>query len=129
MDFLKSLQQTKPVVKESVSYEDMLLAQLERKANKLQEMNEDKPDTITMDIPLLVRVFELIREGVDNDVEIHNITERMLAIKDRGVLTMSDYEDIAGPNKNGQVPEPKMDSKQDESLDIGMLKLLAGVRR
>jgi hypothetical protein len=123
MEFIKSLKLTE-VVKESRSYEDMLLAQLERKTRVTE--SQEHPDAITMDVPLLVRVFELIREGVHDDVEIHNITERLLAIKDRGVLTMADYEEIAGPNKNGQVPEPK---QQDESLDIAMLRALAGVKK
>lgn len=55
----------------------------------------DKKDTITFDIPLLIRVLELAREDVKTDVELHQVVERLINIRDRGILTMDDYNYIA----------------------------------
>jgi rRNA maturation endonuclease Nob1 len=122
MDFIKSLPTEKTVVQEARSFEEIMFARLEKAANKIAESNDDR-DTITLDVPLLIRVFELVREGAKTDVDVHNITERLIAIKERGVLTMDDYGDIAGDITQGQIPEP-----QHEDIEISALKALAGLR-
>lgn len=126
MDFIKSL--TKKAVTESVSYEDALLARLEREADRAA--NIDKIDTVTLDVPLLIRVFELVREDVKTDMDLHNVVERMLSLKDKGVLTMDDYEAISAAQSSqdsGQMP--KKPTPTDENIDMGMLKMLAGIKR
>ena len=55
----------------------------------------DKKDSITFDIPLLIRVLELAREDVKTDMELHRVVERLINIRDKGVLTMDDYNFIA----------------------------------
>ena len=123
MEFLKSL--TKKTVKESISYEDALLARLEKEADRAA--NIDKVDTVTMDVPLLIRVFELVREDVKTDMDLHNLVERMLSIKDKGVLTMDDYETISmaqSSKDSGQQPTPT-----DENVDVSKLKMLAGIKQ
>ena len=55
----------------------------------------DKKDTITFDIPLLIRVLELTREEIKTDADLHRVVERLIDIRNKGVLTMDDYEDIA----------------------------------
>lgn len=60
-----------------------------------QEM--DPVDTITLDIPLFIRLLEYAREDAKNDVDLHDVTERANALtKDRGLLSMKDYNDIIG---------------------------------
>ena len=61
----------------------------------INEVN-DKEDVITLNIPLMIRMLELAREDVKNDMELHRITERLIDIRDKGVLTMDDYNFIAG---------------------------------
>lgn len=58
----------------------------------LNEAN-DPQDTVTMDVPLLIRMFELMREEVKSDEELHNVVERILSMKNKK-LTMSDYKRI-----------------------------------
>ena len=55
----------------------------------------DKKDTITFDIPLLIRVFELVREDVKTDVALHKVVERLIDMRHKGILTMDDYMSIA----------------------------------
>jgi hypothetical protein len=55
----------------------------------------DQKDTVTMDIPLLIRTLELTREDIHSDAELHHVVERLLDLKNKPVLTMDDYEYIA----------------------------------
>ena len=127
MQFIRSLTKKKPVIKESISYEDALLAKLEKQADTMHD--PDKKDAVTMDVPLLIRVFELVREDVKTDADLHNLVERLLSLKDKGTLTMADYETISaahsGPD-SGQMP---VDTKTDENLDVNMIRMLAGIKK
>jgi hypothetical protein len=139
MEFLRSLQNKKPIVAEARSLEELLLAQLERRADKITESHNTQ-DHITMDVPLLLRVFELVREGAKSDVEVHNIAERLLKIKDRGILSMSDYSEIAGPILKGEIPDDEIEMGEaddiehgypampKEDIDINSLRALAGLK-
>jgi hypothetical protein len=57
--------------------------------------NVDKQDTVTMDIPLLIRTLELVREDIHSDPDLHFVVENLLHIKNKKVLTMDDYAYIA----------------------------------
>lgn len=75
-----------------------------RKAHEFDESVEileatDKQDVISLDIPLMIRMLELAREDVKDDMELHRITERLIEIRKKGTLTMDDYEFIAGVKK------------------------------
>ena len=123
LDFIKTLS-TKPVMQESLSYEDALLAKLEKEANTMS--STDDKDTVTFDIPLLIRVFELVREDVKTDMDLHNLVERLLSLKNNGTLTMADYEKISSAQSSpdsGQIP------KQDENIDVSMIRMLAGLKK
>lgn len=52
----------------------------------------DKEDTITFDIPLLIRMFEFAREDAKTDMDLHKVTEKLISIRSQGTLTMADYE-------------------------------------
>ena len=49
-------------------------------------------DTVTLDVPLLIRVMEYAKEDAKTDMELHSAVERMLSIG--GTLTMDDYHSI-----------------------------------
>lgn len=70
------------------------------KPNLVKENLSDTIDSVTLDVPLLVRLLELAREDIKSDVDLHSIVERMLKLKNNGTLTMSDYENIAHGSKN-----------------------------
>ena len=55
----------------------------------------DKKDTITFDIPLMIRVLELAREDIKSDMDLHRVVERLIDIRNKGSLTMDDYNFIA----------------------------------
>jgi len=58
---------------------------------------EDKVDTITMDIPLFLRMLEYSREDASQDMDLHDVTEKAISLgKERGILQMDDYDEIVG---------------------------------
>lgn len=63
--------------------------------NDFHKILTDKQDSVTMDIPLLIRTLELAREDVKSDAELHHVVENLLKLKNKKVLTMDDYEYIA----------------------------------
>lgn len=69
---------------------------MHRNIHKGQQNEEtDKKDTITMDIPLLIRVLELAREDVKSDAQLHRVVEKLIDIRNKGTLTMDDYDFVA----------------------------------
>jgi hypothetical protein len=55
----------------------------------------DARDTVTFDIPLLIRTLELAREDIKSDAELHRVVENLIELKNKKVLTMDDYDYIA----------------------------------
>jgi hypothetical protein len=59
------------------------------------EEAKDAVDTITMDVPLFIRMLEYAREDASNDVDLHDVAEKAIKInKSKETLSMQDYEDI-----------------------------------
>lgn len=79
-----------------MSYENFLFKQLETRADRLIKEENDPQDKVTMDVPLFIRMLELAREDIKDDADLHRVVDRVLAIKNRGTLTMDDYTEILG---------------------------------
>lgn len=62
---------------------------------KLHSEEVDEKDTVTMDIPLLIRVLELAREDLKSDADLHRVVEKLIEIRNKGTLTMDDYDIVA----------------------------------
>jgi len=70
-------------------------ASFERPVNEAKK--EDKVDTITMDIPLFLRMLEYSREDASQDMDLHDVTEKAISLgKERGILQMDDYDELIG---------------------------------
>ena len=53
-------------------------------------------DVIKIDVPTFIRLLELAREDVKNDPDLHDLTQKIVAISQERVVTMADYKDIVG---------------------------------
>lgn len=63
----------------------------------VKEASGDHTDTVTLDIPLLIRLLEYAREDAGSDIDLHNIAENMIELGLSGcTLSMQDYDDIVG---------------------------------
>ena len=83
---------------------------------QLHPQNEavDKKDTVTLDIPLLIRVLELAREDIKSDMDLHRVVEKLINIRNKGMLTMKDYNYIA------KIHEEIMSQVTDEVIEEAM---------
>ena len=76
----------------------------------LNKEDVDKKDTITMDIPLLIRVLELAREDLKSDADLHRVVEKLIDIRNKGTLTMDDYDFVAKLKESLQLEDTYQDS-------------------
>jgi len=55
----------------------------------------DQADTVTMDVPLLIRMMELAREEIKDDATLHHVAKKMIDLGAEGkTLDMEHYEEI-----------------------------------
>lgn len=54
----------------------------------------DEKDMVCFDIPLLIRVLEFTREEMSSDIELHNMVERLINMRETSPLKMSEYDAI-----------------------------------
>jgi hypothetical protein len=133
MDFIRSLVLDIPVqaqqetpVSESMNIEKMINAQLEAEVKK-QEKSSNPIDTVTLDVPLLIRLLEYAREDAKTDVDLHSVTEKLIAFsKEHATLTMAQYDAIVGGVNHPDPDQVFAGDSQNESVDL--LKKLAGIR-
>lgn len=71
------------------------------KAKKLAENEEDVVDTVTLDIPLFIRLLEYSKEDAQTDMDLHDVAEKAIALnKSKEILSMEDYNTIIGDSNN-----------------------------
>jgi hypothetical protein len=76
--------------------------------NEEEAEAKDAVDTVTMDVPLFIRMLEFAREDAKADMDLHDVAEKAIEInKSKETLSMQDYEDII----------PVMDEPMDEATD------------
>lgn len=58
----------------------------------------DDIDSITLDVPLLIRLLEHAREDIKTDAQLHEVVTRVIALSKTGVeiLGMEQYSQIVG---------------------------------
>lgn len=57
----------------------------------------DNIDTLTLDIPLFLRLLEYAREEASSDMDLHRLVFRALTHKQEGVLGIGQYDLIVPP--------------------------------
>jgi hypothetical protein len=75
-----------------------------------RQLHEDKSsgfgvDSVTLDVPLLMRIMEVCREEIEDDEELHRFATQIVAVKDRGVLSMRDWDDICTCSRKSEMSE------------------------
>jgi len=65
----------------------------------------DAKDVVSMDIPLLIRVLEFIREDVKTDMDLHRVVENLIDLRTEGVLSMDHYDNVVKINMKEEVSE------------------------
>lgn len=58
-------------------------------------------DIITVDVPLFIRLLEYAREDAQTDMDLHDVTEKIISLSISGkILSMDDYSTIIGSQEN-----------------------------
>jgi len=81
---------------------------VKEEVNEEEAEAKDAVDTVTMDVPLFIRMLEFAREDAKADIDLHDVAEKAIEInKSKETLSMQDYEDII----------PVMEEPMDEVTD------------
>mgnify|MGYP006426728439 CR=1 FL=1 len=73
-------------------------------------------DIIKMNVPLFMRLLELVREEVDTDPPLHTLTEIAVRLSNDHVMNMDDYENILAYMSRGDEDFTDKDSEELESI-------------
>ncbi len=107
---LKHPDANKEAIQQSIAHEKKRLALYGQGVAEDQATNPT--DKITCDVPLLIRLLEYAREDAKTDMDLHNVTERLIALSAEGrTLSMQDYDAIVG-SANNSMQEAKGLSKR-----------------
>jgi hypothetical protein len=112
-----------------MNIERMLETQLDAEVKKI-ENPKDKIDTVTLDVPLLIRLLEYAREDAKTDMDLHDVTEKLIALsKEHPVLSMDHYDSIMTDKQGGNkdYPQPAF-AGEPQTETVALLKKLAGIR-
>ena len=72
------------------------------------EVSVNPTDTVKLDIPLLIRLLEFAKEDASDDMDLHDLAEKLVAGSQRGcTLTMKDYDRLV-PEVAPKKAEPEM---------------------
>ena len=73
-------------------YEEKRGAAIE-KAMDIKEVEGDVIDTVTLDVPLFIRMLEYAKEDAADDMDLHDVATKTIALsKQKGILSMEDYD-------------------------------------
>lgn len=61
---------------------------------KTEEVKQDTPDVISMDVPLITRLFEYFNETKMEDVDLHKILTNIINESKGGVLDINNYDTL-----------------------------------
>ena len=95
IDSYSTLQQQRAVMREL----KQLFDAYEFRYNTILE-NMNPKDTITVDVPLFIRLLEYAREDAKTDMDLHDAAERAISLSTEGeCLGMESYDSIVGQSE------------------------------
>jgi hypothetical protein len=99
-DFIQKVMKEEEITVDDATEFKINLKHLLDKHAITEEEGEDPIDTITMDVPLFIRVLEYAKEDAETDMDLHDLAEKAIsATKQQGMLSMDDYDMLVGELK------------------------------
>ena len=104
-------------------YEKKRGAAIEKAMGIKEEEQPDAIDIVTLDVPLFIRMLEYAKEDAADDMDLHELATKTIALsKQRGILSMEDYDTLIPPT-DGEIQEDVKKYRQErgleEDLDVG----------
>jgi hypothetical protein len=83
---------------------------IEKLSPEMPDLSEpDAVDTVTVDIPLLLRLLEYAKEDAKTDMDLHNVTEKLISLsKEYDSLSMDQYDAIVGEQPALPAPDEQV---------------------
>ena len=89
--------------------------------------SENPIDTITMDVPLFIRMMEFAREDAQSDMDLHDVAEKAISLSNNGkTLTMSDYETMFGGSELDEKKLTAAEKRKKKDIVMAMKKSFKG---
>jgi hypothetical protein len=88
--------------------------------NEVNSSSEDAIDIITLDVPLFIRMLEYAKEDAADDMDLHELATKTIALsKQRGILSMEDYEALIPAERSIEEPiNEGVDIKVGDNIKI-----------
>jgi len=78
-------------------------------------------DTVTVDIPLLIRLLEFSREDAQTDMDLHQLANNLINLSpDGNTLTMADYEELVTGLAGQEVVESLFGNKENRKIKFNI---------
>jgi uncharacterized short protein YbdD (DUF466 family) len=90
---------------------------------------QDTADVIYVDVPTFIRLLELAHEDVDNDMDLHDIAEKMIQLSQKQVVTMADYDNIVSFMKQQGDDQDSYGGDDEYSAELENIRRLGGMNR
>jgi hypothetical protein len=100
-----------------MTYSTIIHSSLVNPAKPKLKETQDPVDTVTMDVPLLTKILELAREEIKSDTELHDLISKLVEMKNQGVLTMDQYDQLAA----------KEQPEAEPNVELEAIRKLAGI--
>jgi hypothetical protein len=104
-------------------YEEKRGAAIEKAMDIKEEEQPDAIDIVTLDVPLFIRMLEYAKEEAADDMDLHELATKTIALsKQRGILSMEDYDTLIPPTDNEiqeDVKKYRQERGLEEDLDVG----------
>ena len=84
---------------------------------ELQREAVDKRDVVMFDIPFLIRVLEYAREDAKTDMDLHKVVTKLIQIRNKGVLTMKDYNFVTRLKEHFEIDEVLSEQTDETKKD------------
>lgn len=89
----------------------------------------DEVDTVTLDVPLMIRMLEYAREDAKDDMDLHDVAERMIVMSKDGPLSMDDYDNIVGNVEALPAPDKVGEDSGKSKQYIEIVSVLGHTKR
>jgi hypothetical protein len=74
-------------------------------------------DSVSMDVPLMIRIMEYAREDAKTDMALHDVAENLIRLSNEGrTLTMADYDAIVGSVEQDRPVGEELGEEVDPAL-------------
>jgi hypothetical protein len=99
------------------------LRAMKKKNMVKEEEQQDAIDIVTLDVPLFIRMLEYAKEDAADDMDLHELATKTIALsKQRGILSMEDYDTLIPPTDDEiqeDVKKYRQERGLEEDLDVG----------